>query len=106
MTAGRRVTLAGVSGFGLPALVFLFVRLGWPELTHALVTDEFGRQVVLLEGLLCVGATALYAIAGLVPFSRRWPRVLLVLAGVVCFTLPALLVAAFGPWFVTAGREG
>ena len=84
-------------GHGLPLTVAIVLNFLRPDLMAPMLSHEFGHRLVLVENLLCIGATALYLVAALAKFSSPTPRVLIRLAGCLFFTLPALLSILFGP---------
>jgi FtsH-binding integral membrane protein len=93
----RPVLGALALGMGLPVALALVLNSMRPDLIAPMLDHEFGYRLVLVERLLCVGATALYLVAALVRFKSHTPKVLVVVAGVLFFTLPALLGILFGP---------
>ena len=100
MEAGRKLRpiVGSLSlGLGLPVLLALVLNYMRPDLIAPMLDHEFGYRLVLVEKFLCLGATALYLVATLAKFKTRTPKVLVVIAGVLFFTLPALLGILFGP---------
>lgn len=101
-TAQRPSTTPGligamVLGFGLPWGLGMALNSLRPDLMGPMLQHLFGLLLMLVEVVLCLGATATYLTAATVNFKSRTPRVVLTLAGALIFTLPAMLGVLFGP---------
>lgn len=92
-----RTASALMLGYGVPFLVFNFVNFMRPDLIQPMLDHLFGYALIGALVALASFTTSLYGFAMTVPFTRDWPRVLLIFCGIVFGTIPSIFGIFFGP---------